>query len=54
MRKAWHMLKEAFYLMRKDKLLSILAVLFVVLALAAVLVFQLAPAAVVTFIYAGV
>ena len=53
MRKIIYLVRELFYLIRKDRL-YLLAAVFLFLVFLTVLVYQLTPAAVVTFIYAGV
>jgi len=53
MNKLQLVVKEAFYLARRHKLLFLLPFL-ILLALLTILVMELGPAAVVSFIYAGV
>ncbi len=53
MRKILYIVKEAFYLVRKERLWA-LSVVFLLLAVVAVIVYQVTPITVVSFIYAGI
>ena len=52
MRKAWYVLKETGFLIRRHKL-YFLAPLLIMLAVLVLLAFYVGPATVITFIYAG-
>ncbi len=53
MRKLWHILREIYRLIWRNKLYFLLPILLS-LALLAFLVFSLGPAALITFLYAGI
>jgi hypothetical protein len=53
MKKILYILKEMFYMIKKEKLYFITPIL-VILALLAFLVYYIGPAAIISFIYAGI
>ncbi len=53
MRKIVYILKEAWYLIRQEKL-WVLSAVFLLLAVVAFFVYQVTPITVVSFIYAGI
>ncbi len=53
MNKTLYILREMFYLIRKERLYA-LAFLLLVLCLVTFLVYQVTPVTIVTFIYAGI
>jgi hypothetical protein len=53
MRRILYLMKEMFYLIRKERLYS-LALILMVLLIVAFFVYQVTPIAIVTFVYAGI
>lgn len=51
--KFFYILKELFYMIRKEKLYFLMPI-FIILAILTFLVFYIGPAIIVSFIYAGV